>query len=170
MTFRIVSAVRLAIGVLMAAFSSPSLLADSAGPAAETIASMSLPIAMMTKERVLGMAGILDTARYKAFIAMELLDGYDLKEWCGKGKLRPIKEVLDTVAKVADGLNYIAAWNAAMLLSAERPALNFLQLLSATATLTRRHVDAIAGASTGAITGCASTRPMASSSAVSTAR
>src|SRR6218665_43162 len=34
------------------------------------------------------------------------------------------------------------------LLSAERPALNFLQLLSGTATLTRAHVDAIAGAST----------------------
>ncbi|MDY0748878.1 carboxylating nicotinate-nucleotide diphosphorylase [Paucibacter sp. R3-3] len=34
------------------------------------------------------------------------------------------------------------------LLSAERPALNFLQLLSATATQTRRHADAIAGAST----------------------
>jgi nicotinate-nucleotide pyrophosphorylase (carboxylating) len=33
------------------------------------------------------------------------------------------------------------------LVGAERPALNFLQLLSATATLTRRHVDAIAGAS-----------------------
>jgi len=33
------------------------------------------------------------------------------------------------------------------LLSAERPALNFLQLLSATATSTRRHVEAIAGAS-----------------------
>ena len=33
------------------------------------------------------------------------------------------------------------------LLSAERPALNFLQLLSGTATLTRAHVDAIAGAS-----------------------
>ncbi|MFX7969200.1 nicotinate-nucleotide diphosphorylase (carboxylating), partial [Acinetobacter baumannii] len=33
------------------------------------------------------------------------------------------------------------------LLSAERPALNFLQLLSATATLTRAHVDAVAGAS-----------------------
>jgi nicotinate-nucleotide pyrophosphorylase (carboxylating) len=33
------------------------------------------------------------------------------------------------------------------LLSAERPALNFLQLLSGTATITRRHVDAIAGAS-----------------------
>ena len=33
------------------------------------------------------------------------------------------------------------------MLSAERPALNFLQLLSATATLTRAHVDAIAGAS-----------------------
>ena len=33
------------------------------------------------------------------------------------------------------------------LLSAERPALNFLQMLSSTATLTRRHVDAVAGAS-----------------------
>ncbi len=33
------------------------------------------------------------------------------------------------------------------LLSAERPALNFLQLLSATATLTRQHVDAIEGVS-----------------------
>lgn len=37
--------------------------------------------------------------------------------------------------------------DARALLSAERPALNFLQLLSGTATLTRRHVDAIAGAS-----------------------
>lgn len=37
--------------------------------------------------------------------------------------------------------------DARALLSAERPALNFLQLLSATATATRRHVDAIAGAS-----------------------
>ncbi len=37
--------------------------------------------------------------------------------------------------------------DARALLSAERPALNFLQLLSATATLTRRHVDAIAGVS-----------------------
>jgi nicotinate-nucleotide pyrophosphorylase (carboxylating) len=33
------------------------------------------------------------------------------------------------------------------LLSAERPALNFLQLLSSTATLTRQHVEAIEGAS-----------------------
>ena len=33
------------------------------------------------------------------------------------------------------------------LLSAERPALNFLQLLSGTATITRAHVDAVAGAS-----------------------
>ena len=33
------------------------------------------------------------------------------------------------------------------LLAAERPALNFLQLLSGTATVTRRHVDAVAGAS-----------------------
>ncbi len=35
-----------------------------------------------------------------------------------------------------------------LLLSAERPALNFLQLLSATATLTHAHVKAIEGAST----------------------
>jgi nicotinate-nucleotide pyrophosphorylase (carboxylating) len=34
------------------------------------------------------------------------------------------------------------------LLAAERPALNFLQLLSGTATITRRHVDAAAEAST----------------------
>jgi nicotinate-nucleotide pyrophosphorylase (carboxylating) len=45
--------------------------------------------------------------------------------------------------------------SARALLSAERPALNFLQLLSATATLTRQHVDAIAGASPNP-RGCAS--------------
>ena len=33
------------------------------------------------------------------------------------------------------------------LLSAERPALNFIQMMCATATLTRQHVDAIAGVS-----------------------
>lgn len=37
--------------------------------------------------------------------------------------------------------------DARALLSAERPALNFLQLLSGTATVTRRHADAIAGVS-----------------------
>ena len=37
--------------------------------------------------------------------------------------------------------------DARALLSAERPALNFLQLLSWTATTTREHVDAVAGAS-----------------------
>jgi nicotinate-nucleotide pyrophosphorylase (carboxylating) len=37
--------------------------------------------------------------------------------------------------------------NARALLSAERPALNFLQLLCATATLTRQHVQAIDGVS-----------------------
>jgi nicotinate-nucleotide pyrophosphorylase (carboxylating) len=37
--------------------------------------------------------------------------------------------------------------NARALLSAERPALNFLQMLSATASITRRHADAIEGAS-----------------------
>jgi nicotinate-nucleotide pyrophosphorylase (carboxylating) len=38
--------------------------------------------------------------------------------------------------------------DARALLSAERPALNFLQLLSGTATVTRRHVEAIEGAAT----------------------
>jgi nicotinate-nucleotide pyrophosphorylase (carboxylating) len=37
--------------------------------------------------------------------------------------------------------------DARALLAAERPALNFIQLLSWTATTTRRHVDAVAGAS-----------------------
>jgi len=37
--------------------------------------------------------------------------------------------------------------DARALLSAERPALNFLQLLSGTATVTRRHVQAVEGAS-----------------------
>jgi nicotinate-nucleotide pyrophosphorylase (carboxylating) len=37
--------------------------------------------------------------------------------------------------------------DARALLAAERPALNFIQLLSATATATRQHVDAVAGAS-----------------------
>jgi len=37
--------------------------------------------------------------------------------------------------------------DARALLAAERPALNFLQLLSATATATRRYVEAVAGAS-----------------------
>jgi nicotinate-nucleotide pyrophosphorylase (carboxylating) len=44
--------------------------------------------------------------------------------------------------------------NARALLTAERPALNFLQLLSGTATVTRRHVEAIEGAATSA-RGCA---------------
>lgn len=39
------------------------------------------------------------------------------------------------------------AGRARALLTAERTALNFLQLLSATATATRRHVEAVAGAS-----------------------
>jgi serine/threonine-protein kinase len=40
------------------------------------------------------------------YIAMELLDGYDLKSWCSKGSLRPVIEVLDNLAKVADALDY----------------------------------------------------------------
>jgi nicotinate-nucleotide pyrophosphorylase (carboxylating) len=50
-------------------------------------------------------------------------------------------------AMPADAVVVSITCNARALLSAERPALNFLQLLSATATTTRRHVAAIAGAS-----------------------
>ena len=47
----------------------------------------------------------------------------------------------------ADSLVCEIEGQARAVLSAERPALNFLQLLSATATATRAHVNAIAGAS-----------------------
>ncbi len=53
----------------------------------------------------------------------------------------------DGEAMAADTTVCLIEAEARALLSAERPALNFLQLLSATATATRRHVDAIAGAS-----------------------
>ncbi|MDD5688587.1 MAG: serine/threonine-protein kinase [Elusimicrobia bacterium] len=41
-----------------------------------------------------------------SYIAMELLDGSDLKDKCEKGKILPIKEALEMVAKVADALDY----------------------------------------------------------------
>ncbi|HEY4579440.1 MAG TPA: serine/threonine-protein kinase, partial [Candidatus Acidoferrales bacterium] len=40
------------------------------------------------------------------YIAMELLDGADLKPWCAKGQLKSVREVLDTIAKTADALDY----------------------------------------------------------------
>jgi len=65
------------------------------------------------------------------------LDAGSRIEWCYEEGARMGADTL--VCRIqADGR---------ALLSAERPALNFLQLLSATATLTRAHVDAIAGAS-----------------------
>jgi nicotinate-nucleotide pyrophosphorylase (carboxylating) len=77
---------------------------------------------------------------------------------CGRDWFDACLAALDTSARVdwhvAEGAPMAANTlvchieaDARALLSAERPALNFLQLLSATATLTRRHVDAIAGAS-----------------------
>src|SRR5580765_5678557 len=47
----------------------------------------------------------------------------------------------------ADSLVCEIEGDARALLAAERPALNFLQLLSATATVTRAHVNAVKGAS-----------------------
>ena len=77
---------------------------------------------------------------------------------CGRDWFNACIAALDTTARVEWHVDE-GAWmapdtmvchieaDARALLSAERPALNFLQLLSGTATLTRRHVDAIAGAS-----------------------
>ncbi len=77
---------------------------------------------------------------------------------CGREWFDGTVHALDPAARIewkaAEGAAVTAgstlceiAGDARALLSAERPALNFLQLLSATATLTRRHVDAIAGVS-----------------------
>ena len=77
---------------------------------------------------------------------------------CGRDWFNACIAALDATARIDWHVNE-GAWMAAdtlvchieadarALLSAERPALNFLQLLSGTATLTRRHVEAIAGAS-----------------------
>ena len=66
------------------------------------------------------------------------LDGSSRIEWLYEEGAEMVADTL--VCRIeADGR---------LLLSAERPALNFLQLLSATATLTHAHVKAIAGAST----------------------
>lgn len=77
---------------------------------------------------------------------------------CGRDWFDGTVHALDTAARIdwkaVEGERVTAGAtlceieaNARALLSAERPALNFLQLLSATATLTRAHVDAIVGAS-----------------------
>jgi nicotinate-nucleotide pyrophosphorylase (carboxylating) len=77
---------------------------------------------------------------------------------CGRDWFEACVRALDVQARVewqhaegaamaADDVVCRIESNARALLSAERPALNFLQLLSATATKTRQHVDTIAGAS-----------------------
>jgi len=44
-----------------------------------------------------------------SYIAMELLNGSDLKDYTTKGKLLPVNQVLEIVAKVADALDYAHA-------------------------------------------------------------
>ncbi len=77
---------------------------------------------------------------------------------CGREWFDAVVLALDAKARVewhvaegavmaADSVACHVEGDARALLAAERPALNFLQLLSATATLTRRFVDAVAGAS-----------------------
>ena len=77
---------------------------------------------------------------------------------CGRDWFDDVFRALDPAAPVdwqADESERVAADSvvchveaeARALLAGERPALNFLQLLSATATQTRAHVDTVAGAS-----------------------
>ncbi|MEW6705529.1 MAG: carboxylating nicotinate-nucleotide diphosphorylase [Pseudomonadota bacterium] len=77
---------------------------------------------------------------------------------CGRAWFEDCVKALDSSARIdwhyaegelqrADTDTCHVEADARALLSAERPALNFLQLLSGTATLTRRYVAAIAGAS-----------------------
>jgi serine/threonine-protein kinase len=44
-----------------------------------------------------------------SYIAMELLNGSDLKDFTSKGKLLPVNDVLDIIAKTADALDYAHA-------------------------------------------------------------
>jgi len=68
---------------------------------------------------------------------LHALDAAARVDWlCAEGAIVPAGTVLCRIAS-----------DARALLSAERPALNFLQLLSAVATETRRYVSAIAGVS-----------------------
>jgi nicotinate-nucleotide pyrophosphorylase (carboxylating) len=77
---------------------------------------------------------------------------------CGRDWFDGVVRALDPQARldwrvdegawtVPDAPVLLIEGEARALLAAERPALNFIQLLSATATLTREHVDAVAGAS-----------------------
>jgi nicotinate-nucleotide pyrophosphorylase (carboxylating) len=77
---------------------------------------------------------------------------------CGRDWFEACVRALDGAARVdwryEEGADMVADTpvcevhaDARALLTAERPALNFLQLLSGTATITRRHVRAIEGAS-----------------------
>ncbi|UDF36460.1 UNVERIFIED_ORG: carboxylating nicotinate-nucleotide diphosphorylase [Shinella sp. XGS7] len=84
---------------------------------------------------------------------------------CGRDWFEGVFAALDATARIhwhyAEGARMVADTlvceieaDGRALLSAERPALNFLQLLSGTASITRAHADAIEGASPHA-RGCA---------------
>lgn len=77
---------------------------------------------------------------------------------CGRDWFEGVFAALDATARIdwryaegarmaADTLVCEIEADGRALLSAERPALNFLQLLSGTATITRAHADAVEGAS-----------------------
>ncbi len=60
-----------------------------------------------------------------AYMAMELLDGFELTTYCQRDRLRPVPEVLDIMAAVADALGY--AHKAGVIHRDIKPA-NIMQL------------------------------------------
>jgi nicotinate-nucleotide pyrophosphorylase (carboxylating) len=99
--------------------------------------AMLVPAGQRVRARVVVREGALLCGREWFAGCLRALDGASRIDW----------QFDEGEAMDADAAVCLIEAEARALLSAERPALNFLQLLSAVATATRRHVDAIAGAS-----------------------
>jgi len=79
-----------------------------------------------------------------AYIAMEPLEGHDLKRYCDKKSLLPLETVLDYCAKVADGLDY--AHQAGVIHRDIKPA-NIMLLKDGTLRITDFGIARIAASS-----------------------
>ncbi len=79
-----------------------------------------------------------------AYIAMELLEGHDLKRYCDKTALLPLETVIDYCAKTADGLDY--AHRAGVIHRDIKPA-NIMLLKDGTLRITDFGIARIAASS-----------------------
>jgi serine/threonine-protein kinase len=79
-----------------------------------------------------------------AYIAMELLEGHDLKRYCDKGSMLSLETVLDYCAKTADGLDY--AHKAGVIHRDIKPA-NIMLLKDGTLRITDFGIARIASSS-----------------------